>query len=144
MVADEDDVGCLMTPDDVWTDVVSAFAHYGKRITPRLRGDRRKLVEKLLAEGYEATDLIAAVNGYVRFHKGLDAEFSHGKTARDYFTPESVFRWEKIENRIEIGLDGPWEAPLSHEDQVKAKQRAARERVEAARAAQEGGHLKAV
>lgn len=132
-----------MQPDAVWPAVVEAFGHYGKRITPRLRGARRKLVERLLTE-YEGEELVLAVHGYVRFHEGLDREPGSEFDPRKYFTPESVFRFEKIEGRVELGLDGPYRKPLSHESQVKARQEAARERVAAARAEREGQRLHAV
>ena len=132
-----------MQLDDAWPAVVEAFGHYGKRITPRLRGARRKLVERLLLE-YEPDELVAAVHGYCVFHQGLDREPGSEFDPRKYFTPESVFRWEKIESRVELGLDGPYRKPLSHEEQVKARQDAARQRVAAARAAKEGQQLRAV
>ena len=125
-----------MNPDESWPKVVEAFSHYGKRITFRLRGARRRLIERLSDEGYEADDLVAAVHGYVRFHNGLEPR--DGFEPAKYFTPESVFRFEKLEPRIELGIEGPWRKPISREDAIKARQKAAQERVRAAREAREG------
>lgn len=122
--------------------MAEAFAHYGKRVTPRLRGERLKLISRLLVD-YEPDELVAAVHGYVRFHEGLEPK-ADGFPPRRYFTPESVFRFEKIESRVELGLDGPWVKPLSHEERVKARQEAARKRVEEARAEKENNRLRAV
>lgn len=118
-----------------WLQVVEAFGHYQKRVTPKLRGARKRLIERL-AEEYSTEDLVSAVHGYVHFHKGLDER--NGFDPRQWFTPESVFRFEKLEGRIELGMDGPWRKPLSHEEQVKARQKAAQERLNAARANREG------
>ena len=105
-----------------------AFAAYGKRTLPSLRGARRKLLDRLLDDGYSAEDLVAAVHGYVHFHRGLRAE--DGFDPRRFFTPESVFRLEKLEPRIELGLDGPWKKPeTSSERRDRERQeRVAKER----------------
>lgn len=132
-----------MGADEVWGQVAEAFSFYGKRVTPRLRGARRKLIERILTE-YDGEELVAAVHGYVRFHEGLDQEDGSNFNPRKYFTPESVFRLEKIESRVELGFNGPYQKPLSREDAVKARQEAARQKVAAARAAREGQKLRAV
>ena len=71
---------------------------------------------------------MAAVHGYVHFHRGLRAE--DGFDPRRFFTPESVFRLEKLEPRIELGLDGPWKKPeTSNERRDRERQeRVAQER----------------
>ena len=120
--------------DEAWPAVVAAFARYGKRVHPRLRGARRKHVQRLLADGFEPAELVQAVDGYVRWHEGLARRDDFDP--RKWFTPETVLRVEKLEMRIELGLEGPWEKPLSRDEQVRAKQEAARQRVAEARAAQ--------
>ena len=114
--------------DDAWAVIREAFAAYGKRTLPSLRGARRKLLDRLLDDGYTAEDLVAAVHGYVHFHRGLRAE--DGFDPRRFFTPESVFRLEKQEPRIELGLDGPWKKPeTSNERRDRERQeRVAKER----------------
>ncbi len=114
--------------DEAWAVIREAFAAYGKRTLPSLRGARRKLLDRLLDDGYSAEDLVAAVHGYVHFHRGLRAE--DGFDPRRFFTPESVFRLEKLEPRIELGLDGPWKKPeTSSERRDRERQeRVAKER----------------
>ena len=110
--------------DDAWAVIREAFAAYGKRTLPSLRGARRKLLDRLLDDGYTAEDLVAAVHGYVHFHRGLRAE--DGFDPRRFFTPESVFRLEKLAPRIELGLDGPWKKP---EPSTERRDRERQERV---------------
>ena len=114
--------------DEAWAVIREAFAAYGKRTLPSLRGARRKLLDRLLDDGYSAEDLVSAVHGYVHFHRGLRAE--DGFDPRRFFTPESVFRLEKLEPRIELGLDGPWKKPeTSSERRDRERQeRVAKER----------------
>ena len=121
--------------EEAWEALVAAFGYYGKRVNPRLRGARRKHLQRLLRDGFEPDELAAAVHGYVRWHEGLDRRDDFDP--RKWFTPETVLRVDKLEMRIELGLDGPWEKPLSRDEQVRAKQEAARQRVAEARAAQE-------
>lgn len=121
--------------DEAWRAIVAAFGRHGKRVGSRLRGMRRKHVERLLADGFDPDELHLAVEGFVRFHEGLDRRDDFDP--RKWFTPETVLRVEKLEMRIELGLEGPWEEPLSRDEQVRAKQEAARQRVAEARAAQE-------
>lgn len=132
-----------MSADKAWPHVVEAFGFYRKRVTPRLRGARRALIERLLADDYEVEDLVAAVHGYVRFHNGLDREMGSEFDPRKYFTPESVFRLEKLEPRIELGIDGPWRKPETaaerrererSEQYAAARRQVAREREERLRA----------
>jgi|DEB0MinimDraft_10_1074344.scaffolds.fasta_scaffold333175_1 hypothetical protein len=130
-----------MQADEAWPAVVEAFAHYGKKVVPKLRSERRKLVEQLLVE-FEPEELVAAVHGYVRYHEGLDQKDDFNP--RKFFNPESVFRLGKMEQRVELGLEGPWSRPLTHEEQVKARQEAARERVARAREAMEAKRLRAL
>lgn len=91
--------------DEAWQRITEAFASYGKTIRP-LRGARRDHMSRLIADGYTADELVAAVHGYVHWHKGLDARPDFDP--RQWFTPESVFRLEKLETRIEFGMAGPY------------------------------------
>lgn len=131
--------------DEVWKRVTEAFAFYGKQIRP-LRGARRDHISRLIADGYTADELVAAVHGYVHFHGGLD-EHADGFKPRKWFDPDSVYRLEKLERRIELGEAGAFvhvSREEAHAAEVKARQAAARARVEAARAAQDGRNLRAV
>ena len=129
------------SPESVWPAIVEAFAFYGKRVGP-IRGERRRMVKRLLDEGYTGEDLVAAIHGYVAHHDGLEAKDEFNP--RKYFKPDSVFRIHKLDDRIDLGIDGPWRKPMSREETVKARQQAARERVAAARRAQEEPRLRAV
>jgi len=117
--------------DEAWEAIVEAFGRYGKRVNTRLRGARRKHVERLLADDYEVEDLVAAVHGYVHSHDGLDREMGSEFNPRRWFTPESVFRLEKIELRIELGLEGPWQKPETRQER---RDRERQEQYAAARA----------
>ncbi len=128
-----------MRPDDVWPQVVEAFAHYGKRVQPRLRGERLRLVKRLLADGYEAHDLVAATHGYVVYHEGLEPKMGSDFDPRRYFTPESVFRLEKLEPRIELGLEGPYRKPESAPERRERERREEYERAREEVARERGG-----
>lgn len=133
-----------MTPDEVWPEIIKAFAFYGKKVRP-MKGERRKMIQRLLDDDYDTDELVAAVHGYVHQHDGLDAPEGEWQP-RKYFTPESVFRLDKLEMRIEQG-DTPWvrvNAKERHEQEVKARQEAARKRVEAARKERSTTPLRAV
>lgn len=108
--------------DSVWQRVQDAFAHYGKRLRP-LRGARREHMMRLLSDGYTADELVAAIHGYVHWHGGL-ADKGDGFDPSKWFTPESVFRLEKLEARIEFGLAGPF---VSKRDRVAERARTAQE-----------------
>ena len=119
----------MSAADEAWPLIVDAFAHYGKRLSPRLRGERRKLIERLLDE-YEPDELVAVVHGYVRFHEGLDVKpdgFDPGR----YFTPRNLFVLAKIDDRLELGLEGPWRKPETAQER---RERERREQYEEARA----------
>lgn len=92
--------------DAMWAEVTKAFAHYGKAIRP-LKGARRDHMSRLIADGYTADELVAAVHGYVHWHKGLHDK-GDGFDPTKWFTPDSVFRLEKLEARIEFGQAGPY------------------------------------
>ena len=94
--------------ESIWPQIVEAFGHYGKRLRERPGPARVKQLEKLLLE-YTAEELVAAPDGYVRQHKGLEER--DGFDPRQYFTFESVYRDSKVEKRIEWGLEGHWVAP---------------------------------
>lgn len=92
--------------DEAWKRITAAFAMYGKQIRP-LRGTRRDHMSRLFADGYTADELVAAVHGYVHWHKGL-TDKGDGFDPSKWFTPDSVFRLEKLEARIEFGMAGPY------------------------------------
>jgi hypothetical protein len=119
--------------DEIWDQVRQAFAFYDKKLSPVCGPARRKLIEKRLEQGYTVECLVAAVHGYVHFHEGLEAQ--EGFNPRKWFNPETVWREEKMDMRVELG-DHPWvyeDPKLRREREVKARQAAARARVEAAR-----------
>lgn len=93
--------------DEAWRRITEAFALYGKTIRP-LRGDRRDHMSRLIADGYTPDELVAAVHGYVHFHKGLDQKPGSDFDPWKFFTPDAVFRLHKIEARIEFGMAGPY------------------------------------
>lgn len=107
--------------DKAWREVTSAFASYGKKLRP-LKGARRDMMSKLIADGYTPDELVAAVHGYVHWHKGLDPKPGENFDPRQWFTPESVFRAEKLEIRIELGEAGPYR---SRRDIAKERAQAA-------------------
>jgi len=115
--------------DEAWEAIVAAFDRHGKRVGSRLRGVRRKHVERLLADGFGADELHLAVEGFVRFHEGLDRR--DGFDPRKWFTPETVLRVEKLEMRIELGLEGPWQKPETRQER---RDRERQEQYAAARA----------
>ena len=116
---------------EVWRSVTAAFAFYGKQVRP-LKGKRLDLVKRLMAGGYTAEELVACVHGYVHFHSGL-AKKPDGWEPLRYFTPESVFRLEKLEPRCELGMAGPWRKPETASErrdrEREAEYRAEREKV---------------
>jgi hypothetical protein len=93
--------------DEAWRGITAAFAFYGKKIRP-LKGHRRDQMSKLIADGYTPEELVAAVHGYVHWHKGLDPKPGETFDPRQWFNPDSVFRFEKLEMRIELGEAGPY------------------------------------
>lgn len=131
-----------MDIDEAWDVVAQAFAHYGKQIRP-LKGARRKHIERLIAEGYGGDELAAAVHGYVHWHKGLDRK-PDGFEPRQWFTPESVFRLEKLEMRIELGEAGAWRKPESAAERRERERREEYERERAKVLAERGGQLRAL
>lgn len=112
--------------DEAWTRITEAFALYGKTIRP-LRGTRRDHMSRLIADGYTADELVAAVHGYVHWHEGLDPKPGDTFDPRKWFTPDSVFRLEKLEARIEFGSAGPY----------RSRRNVAQERAQAAQDARE-------
>ncbi len=109
--------------DEAWREVTAAFAIYGKKLRP-LKGARRDLMSKLIADGYTADELVAAVHGYVHWHKGLEPKPGESFDPSKWFTPETVFRAEKLELRIELGEAGPYR---SRRDVAAERARAAQE-----------------
>ena len=93
--------------DEAWQRITDAFAFYGKPIRP-LKGERRDHMSRLIADGYTPDELVAAVHGYVHYHKGLDQKPGSDFDPWKFFTPDSVFRLHKIEARIEFGMAGPY------------------------------------
>ena len=108
--------------DAMWAEVTKAFALYGKSIRP-LKGARRDHMSRLIADGYTADELVAAVHGYVHWHKGLHDK-GDGFDPMKWFTPDSVFRLEKLEARIEFGQAGPYR---SKQDRIADRARTAQE-----------------
>lgn len=94
--------------DDAWRQITEAFALYGKVVRP-LKGTRRDHMSRLIADGYTAEELVAAVHGYVHWHKGIDPKPDGFEPAK-WFTPDSVFRLDKLEARIEFGMAGPYKS----------------------------------
>ncbi len=121
--------------DKVWPAIRTAFAFYDRRISPVCGTARRKLIQKRLDEGYAPLDLVRAIHGYCHFHEGLEAKPGESFNPRKWFDPESVFKESRFDTRVELG-DAPWVAvdpKQFHEQQVKARQKAAQERVDDAR-----------
>jgi len=121
--------------DVIWPEIVKAFAFYGKKIRPNPSNTRRNLLQKLLNDGFEPHEMAMAVHGYVHAHEGLDRVFGNGLTSGHYLRPETVFKADGFEDRVERG-ECPWvyiDPKARHEQQVKARQAAARERFEQAR-----------
>ncbi len=133
--------------DTIWPQIREAFAFYGRKLSPVCGSSRRKLIEKRLAEGSTGADLVQAVSGYVHFHEGLDPKPGEDFNPRKWFDPDSVFKAERFDTRVELGEQGRWvhvDPRVSHEAQVKARQAAAQKRVDEARAAQDKGRLRVV
>ncbi len=133
--------------DDIWPDIVKEFAFYGKKLSARCGSARRKLIEKRLGEGSTGADLVQAVSGYVHFHEGLDPKPGEDFNPRKWFDPDSVFKAERFDTRVELGEQGRWvhvDPRVSHEQQVKARQAAAQKRVDEARAERDKGLLRVV
>ena len=130
--------------DTIWPTIRAAFAHYGVTTRAKLGTTRRKMLQRHLDDGIELEELPMAVHGYVREHKGLDTQFSNGLTSGDYMRFETVFKLDKMELRVELGAKGPWAKPKSREAEVKARQAAARELVDAARMRKVKPRLRAV
>lgn len=95
--------------DETWKRITDAFAFYGKAVRP-LKGTRRDHMSRLIADGYTADELVAAVHGYVHWHGGLQPKAGDTFDPRKWFTPDSVYRLEKLENRIEFGMAGPYQS----------------------------------
>ncbi len=133
--------------DDIWPQIREAFAFYGRQVSPVCGPSRRKLIEKRLAEGYSPQAIISAVDGYVHFHEGLDPKPGEDFNPRKWFDPDSVFKAERFDTRVELGEQGRWvhvDPRVSHEQQVKARQAAAQKRVDEARAERDKGLLRVV
>ncbi len=130
--------------DTIWLKIRAAFAHYGVTTRGKLSAGRRQILQRHLDDGIELSELPMAIHGYVRQHKGLSTPFSNGQLSGDYMTFETCFKLEKMELRVELGAQGPWEKPLSHEEAVKARQRAGKAKLVAARAEKDKPRLKVV
>lgn len=91
---------------DAWPLIRAAFLEYGRDLTEILAGDRLDLIRKRLEARATPEDLVRAVHGYVRFHRGLepDGEFD----PRKFFRPETIFTGKGFEDRVERGKEtGP-------------------------------------
>jgi hypothetical protein len=113
--------------DEIWPEIQKAFAFYGKRIRPSPSPERRKLIQKRLDDGFTPQELVAAVHGYVHSHGGLDREFGNGLTSGHYLRPETVYKAEGFEDRVERG-DRPWMAPKHVSRAAERDHRASAER----------------
>ena len=129
--------------ETIWPDIVEAFAFYGKKIRPNPSPDRLALLQRRLNEGFSPPELVMAIHGYVHAHGGLDRVFGNGLNSGHYLRPETVFKAEGFEDRVERG-DRPWVKPKSREAEVKARQAAAQERVDAARREKDTPRLRVV
>ncbi len=133
--------------DEIWPKIRAAFAFYGRTTRPTIGPSRRKLIEKRLSEGYEPEDLVSAVHGYVHFHDGLEPKPGEEFDPRKWFDPDSVFKEMRFDTRVELGAAGKWvrvDAKMRREAEVKARQAAAEERVEAARREKDKPQLRVV
>ena len=98
------------TPEQVWQGVQETFALFGKKLGP-LRGERRKLLTRMLNEGYTPLELRAAIHGYAWLHNGLTQTEDEFDPKR-YFTPETIWRLSKIDLRIDEAMQrGPYKRP---------------------------------
>ena len=94
---------------EVWPRVVEAFAIYGKKVRAKPGPERLRLIRMRLAEGYEPDELIAAIHGYLHAHGGPDRSFNDGSKSGDYFRPETIFKAQSMDDRVELGLNkGIW------------------------------------
>jgi len=115
--------------DAIWPEIREAFAFYGKTVRANPSRDRRTLIQKRLDDGFTPEELVMAVHGYIHAHQGLDRVFGNGLTSGHYLRPETVFKAEGFEDRVERGTH-PWIAPkhssrAAGRDQAKADERAA-------------------
>jgi hypothetical protein len=136
-----------MSVDDLWPEIREAFAFYGRKLGATCGPSRRKLIEQRLSEGYEPSDLVCAVHGYVHFHEGLEPEEGSTFNPRKWFDPDSVFKATRFDTRVEMGYEGVWEKvdpKERREAAVKARQEAANEKVAAARRERDQSRLRAV
>ncbi len=138
------DVALTDPIDAIWPKIRAAFAQYGVTTRVRLGATRRNMLQRHLDDGIEPEELPMAVHGYLRQCGGPDAEFSSGQKAGFYLRFETVYKIENMELRVELGAQGPWAKPRSREAEVKARQAAARELVEAARREKDKPRLRAV
>ncbi len=133
--------------DAIWPEIREAFAFYGKTVRANPSRDRRTLIQKRLDDGFTPEELVMAVHGYIHAHQGLDRVFGNGLTSGHYLRPETVFKAEGFEDRVERGEQGRWvfmDPKARHEEQVRARQKAAQERLDAARREQHSTRLRVV
>ena len=132
--------------DDIWPEIVKAFAFYGREVRPNPGQFRRELLQKRLDDGFSPSELVKAIHGYVHSHQGLDRIFENGLTSGHYLRPETVFKADGFEDRVERGVN-PWvyvDPRVVREQQAKARQVAAQKRLDEARAKQAKPRLRAV
>ncbi len=98
--------------DTLWPKIVEAFAFYGKKVRENPGPARRRLLQQRLDDGFSPAELVMAVHGYLWSHDGFDRMFENGLTSGHYFRPETVFKADGFEDRVERG-DRPW-TPRKH------------------------------
>jgi len=91
-----------------WPAIRSAFAEHDGKLSEEPGPDRIGLISKRLSEGRSETELVAAVHGYVVFHRGLEP-CEDGFDPRQYFTVGRIFRAEGFSDLVDLGM-GPRDA----------------------------------
>lgn len=91
-----------------WPSIRAAFFEYGRKLGDAPGSDRIELIGRRLSEGRSETELVAAVHGYVVFHRGLETDAS-GFNPRQYFRVETVFKADGFSDRVDLGM-GPRDA----------------------------------
>ena len=80
---------------------------------------RAKAISARMHEGATPEQLVQAVEGYVQQNGGLDVD-SEGRDPRRWFRPETVFKAEGFDDRVERGAD-PQPIQRRGKPQVKAR-----------------------
>lgn len=89
---------------NVWPLVRAEFGKLGNSTLREKAGTGHiGIMAKRLKAGASESDLVSAVRGYVRYHKGLEpnGKFDPGQ----YFNPGRVFRAEGFDDLVDLGED---------------------------------------